>query len=84
VVDQQTYYIKEALHGQYVVLRVDAPNRQFVVYQNGVRLKEVPIKGLVGKKLPFQAYVKYMAEQARVDWSTAQARRVINRRRAPY
>jgi hypothetical protein len=64
-VDEARYYLTQPLVGQYVTLRVDAAQRAFVVEQAGAVVKLVPIKGLVGKRMPFAAYISYMCEEAR-------------------
>jgi transposase InsO family protein len=66
-VDEASYYIKQQLVGQYVTLRVDAAHRSFIIEQAGRVVKALPIKGLVGKCLPFAAYVTYICEEARSE-----------------
>jgi hypothetical protein len=44
-VDLQSYYIKQQLSGQRVVLFVNAQNRAFDVWLGGQCIKQVPIKG---------------------------------------
>jgi Integrase core domain len=83
-VDDRAYYIKQKLSGQYVMVRVDATQRQFSVYAQGHWLKDVPIKGLYGKALPFADYLTAIAQEARVDWRKTQAQRALNRRRTRY
>jgi hypothetical protein len=63
-VDKHHYYVKRALKGRYVVLRVDATERQFVVELDGQPIKRIPIKGLQGEVLPFQAYLSLMQQEA--------------------
>jgi hypothetical protein len=66
-VDEALYYINRPLVGQYVTLRVDAAARAFVVEHAGAEVKRLPIKGLVGKPLPFDASLASLCEQARSE-----------------
>jgi len=67
-VDHQSYYIKQALAGQQVVLVVNAPEQTFDVLRGREQVKTVPIKGLVGQVLPFEEYVVRMLEEARSEY----------------
>jgi hypothetical protein len=64
-VDGAPYYLNQPLAGQYVTLRIAAAQRVFVVERAGTVVKELPIKGLVGTRLPFAAYVTDLCEEAR-------------------
>jgi hypothetical protein len=66
-VDEAPSYLSQQLVGQYVTLRIDAAQRVFVVEQAGRVAKALPIKGLVGKRLPFAAYVRYLCAEARSE-----------------
>lgn len=66
-VDLQSYYIKQQLSGQHVVLFVNAQNRAFDVWLGGQCIKQVPIKGLQGETMPFEGYVDLMREEARSE-----------------
>jgi hypothetical protein len=55
-------YVKQALAGQYVTVRVDAPQRRFVIEHD-----KRPIKGLYNEILSFEAYFEAICEQARLD-----------------
>ena len=59
------YYIGRDPSGREVALVVDAMARDFVVVQAGHELKRLPIKGLSGRFLPFDAFVDLLAAQAR-------------------
>jgi hypothetical protein len=50
-----------------VTLRLDAAQHVFVVEQAGRVVTVLPIKGLVGKRLPFAAYVSYLGAEARAE-----------------
>lgn len=67
-VDRRSYYLKQALAGQQVVLMVNAPERVFEVLLGRERLKMLPIKGLVGHSLPLDEYVSRMREEARSEY----------------
>lgn len=66
-VDLQTYYIKQKLSGQHVVLFVNAQSRTFDVYLGSQQIKQVLIKGLQGEIMLFDRYVDLMREQARSE-----------------
>ncbi len=81
-VDQQTYYIKQTLAKQQVVLLVNAPQKCFEVRQADGVLKEVPIKGLVGTVLPFERYVTLIKQEARSEQRRAATSRATMRQRS--
>jgi len=68
LVDLRPYYIRQALAGRQVVLVVRAAERIFDVWYAHERLKQVPIKGLSGQRLPFEQYAERMQEEARSDY----------------
>ena len=65
VVDGMTYYIEQASAGKYVSLWLDAANRSLRVEYREQVLKQVPIKGLLGERLPLAVYLEHMALEAR-------------------
>lgn len=65
VVGGAPYYVGYGYRGQEVALVVDAPAREFTVVRAGQELKRLPIKGLLGQLLPFDAFVDLLAAQAR-------------------
>lgn len=67
VVDGVAYYVKQALAGQMVTLLVNAHARLFEVVLGQRVIKRLPIKGLVGRRLPLAAYIERMQEQARSE-----------------
>ncbi len=67
-VAEASYYVKQALAGQHVVLQVDAATRTLAVTHGGQVLKRLPIKGLRGAPLAFADYLALMREEARADW----------------
>jgi len=66
-VDDTLSYLGQDLAGQYVGMQVDAARREFAVLQRGQEVKRLPIKGLQGGALPFDAFVAALAEQARTE-----------------
>jgi hypothetical protein len=62
---EASYYAGRDLAGQQVALLVDAQAREFVVVYAGEERRRVPIKGLVQRPLPFDAFVDLLAAQAR-------------------
>jgi hypothetical protein len=48
-----------------VTLRIDASTREFVVEYREQVVKRVPIKGLIGQRLPWDAYLEQISRQAR-------------------
>jgi len=66
--DNRSYYVKQALAGQYVTVRVDAAQRQLVIEHNKRLIKQIPIKGLYRETLSFETYFDAIREEARLDW----------------
>ena len=73
-VDDEHYYIQQALAGQRVVLLVSAADRSFQVWLEGRLIKSLPIKGLLGQEMTWQQYVAFIKEQAR-----SEERRLVDR-----
>ena len=76
-VDLKSYYVGQALAGQHVSLHLSAPKRAWLVVQEHQVLKTLPLKGLMGQALRFEAFVQLMSGQARAErrLRTAQERR---------
>src|SRR5919199_1817743 len=66
-VDGLRYYVEQAWEGKYVSLRIDAPERVFVVEYRDHVIKVLPVKGLLGERLPIEGYVEQMAVAARTQ-----------------
>jgi hypothetical protein len=66
--DNRSYYVKQALAGQYVTVRVDAAQRQLVIEHDKRPIKCIPIKGLYNEILSFETYFEAIREEARLDW----------------
>jgi hypothetical protein len=67
IVGEAIYYAGRDLGGQEVALRVDAAAREFVVVHGGSERRRVPIKGLLQRILPFDAFVDHLTAQARTE-----------------
>jgi transposase InsO family protein len=79
-IDLKDYYVGRAFAGQRVALHLSATDRCWIVIQGSQRLKTLPLKGLFGKALPFEAYVHLMEQQARAE----QRLRSLQERRARH
>src|ERR687885_92751 len=66
-VDGLRYYVEQAWEGKYVSLRIDAPERVFVVEYRDQVIKVLPVKALLGERLPIEVYVEQMAVAARTQ-----------------
>lgn len=77
-VDLKSYDVSRALAGQHVALCLSAPKRAWLVVQGLQVLKTLPLKGLAGQAMRFEAFVQFMSGQARAEHRlrTAQERRV--------
>ncbi len=76
-VDLKSYYVGRALAGQHVALHLSAAKRALLVVHEHQVLKTLPLKGLTGQALRFEAFVQLMMGQARSERQvrTAQERR---------
>ncbi len=54
--------------GQYVVMQIDAPTGEIVVYHQHQVIKRLPLKGLYQRRLPFDDYVTLMCKEAQAEW----------------
>jgi hypothetical protein len=66
--DKQRYYIRRDLRGRYVLLQIDAPNRQIQVLVDGEIIKTMPIKGLYEQPLSLADYLKVIKVEAVSQW----------------
>lgn len=62
------YYMPRELAGQQVACFINAPEKQFDIWQAGLRVKSVPIKGLYGRSVPFDEYVELLKQEARSEY----------------
>jgi transposase InsO family protein len=67
LLDDLPYYVTRALVGQEVQVRVDAETNELVVEHEGQEVRRWPIKGLAHRRMPFDEYVEWVAEQARTE-----------------
>jgi len=76
-VDLKSYYVGRALSGQHVALHLSAAKRAWQVVHERRVIKTLPLKGLVGQAIRFEAFVQLMSGQARAErrLRTAQERR---------
>ena len=63
-VDNVRYYVDQSWEGKYVSLRIDAAQRVFVVEYHEQVIKQLPIKGLIGERLPLEVYLEQIAWEA--------------------
>ena len=63
-VDHVRYYVDQSWEGKYVNLRIDAAQRVFVVEYHEQAIKQLPIKGLIGERLPLEVYLAQIAWEA--------------------
>jgi hypothetical protein len=76
-VDLKSYYVGRALAGQHVALHLSAAKRAWLVVHEHQVIKTLPLKGLLGQALRFEAFVQLMMGQARAErrLRTSQERR---------
>lgn len=68
-IGRQRYYVGQQWSGQKVLLRLDAPQRQFEVEHKGQVVKILKLRGLYeGEPLAFQDYLGRMCDEARSEW----------------
>jgi hypothetical protein len=71
----QTYYVKQNLRGQMILIWVDGQKRQLNVYASNQNLvKTLPIKGLQNRCMSFQEYLDLMCREAISTWRKVQSR----------
>jgi len=77
-VDLKSYYVGRALAGRHVALHLSAAKRALLVVHERRVIKTLPLKGLRGKTVRFEACVQLMKGQARSEHRlrNAQERRV--------
>jgi len=76
-VDLRSYYVGRGLAGHRVALHLSAAKRALLVVDGHQLIKTLPLKGLSGQALRFEAFVRLMMDQARAEHRlrTAQERR---------
>jgi transposase InsO family protein len=66
-VDEVRYYVGHKLAGQRINLVVHAADKVFDLLQGATCVKHLPIKGLYGKLMSFEEYVRLMRQEAHSD-----------------
>lgn len=75
-VDKHSYYVGRVYQKQYVVLTMDAKQKQLVVRQKEAVLKRLPLKGLHGSILPLADYLTLISQEAISEWRQYQRQQV--------
>jgi hypothetical protein len=66
-VDLRSYYVGRGLAGQRVALHLSAAKRALLVVHGHQLIKTLPLKGLSGQAVRFEAFVRLMMDQARAE-----------------
>jgi hypothetical protein len=66
-IDHREYDVGRQMAGQRVTCVVQATSLQFDIWHGTSRIKQLPIKGLHGTCLSFEAYVALMKQEARSE-----------------
>jgi transposase InsO family protein len=66
-VDLKSYYVGRTWAGQHVALHLSAAKRALLVVHGHQVIKTLPLKGLWGKALRFEEFVRLMMGQARAE-----------------
>ena len=64
--EHERYYVGRRLAGQRVALAVAPDAGVLVVRHRDAPIKQLPLRGLWGVRLPFERYVELMLQEARV------------------
>lgn len=64
------YYVGQRYAGQRCTVSLEATARQLHVEVNGTAVKQLPVKGLFGQILPYDAFLGHMLDEARSEWKT--------------
>lgn len=67
-INHQEYYLGREFAGQRVTRFVNAVHKEFDIWHATIRIKQLPIKGLYGKPVPFEEYVALMKQEARSEY----------------
>jgi hypothetical protein len=67
------YFVRKALIGKHVLLRVSAADRSFVIEHEGQEVKRVAIQGTGRGRLPFEQFVELLCTEARTGRFIRQA-----------
>ncbi len=80
-VDKHTYYIKQELAKQLVMLRVDPQQKQFRIFHQEKQVKAINIKGLVGYRMDWSDYLPFIKDVAEAQWRYYQRTHALKRRK---
>ena len=67
-INHESYYVPRELAGHQVTCFINAPEKQFDIWQAGSRITSLPIKGLSGRTVPFEEYIELMKQEARSEY----------------
>ena len=70
----QTYYVRQQLHGRVVLVWVDGNKKMLNVFADHALIKSLPIKGLINHPLRFQEYLNLICKEAVSMWRQTQRR----------
>ena len=78
-INLKRYGVGRRFIGLRVTAMLDASSRSLHIYHGSQLLKTVPLKGLVGRRLPFEEFVLHMRQQAQAEqrlhgWQKCQRR----------
>jgi hypothetical protein len=66
-VDLRSYYVGRSLAGRRVALHLAAAKKALLVVDGHQVIKTLPLKGLSGQAVRFEAFVRLMMDQARAE-----------------
>jgi hypothetical protein len=67
MLDKYSYYLDQALAKEYVVLVIDAAQRELVVQQHQQEVKRLRLKGLYRRAIGLEEYRQLIVEEARAE-----------------
>ena len=67
---KHTYYIGRAYINQRVSIQLDAIHRVLNVEIAHQRIRQIPLKGLLGHRLEYKDFLGLMCDEARSEWKT--------------
>jgi hypothetical protein len=66
--DKHYYYVRRNLKGRSVVLQIAAEERSLKVLYRNEEIKTIPLKGLYGQPMSFEAYLELIRQEAVSEW----------------
>jgi hypothetical protein len=67
-INHERYDVPRDLAGHQVTCFLNAPEKQFDIWQAASRITSVPIKGLSGRTMPFEEDIALMKQEARSEY----------------